>query len=144
MLNQVNPATHLNKKAERSKATLYIGNLEYLVTDKQPYDALQEYFKRIHIKVIVILTHSDYKLTVLRLCFQVCYIVMNETKTATVHLLKKACTTQPRESTAKVLKVTKCVVNHGVVCDLVVYGIYYTFYDNSGASLIYDARSQVA
>jgi hypothetical protein len=84
--NQVHPATHLDKKAERSKAMLYLGDLEYSVTDKQLYDALHKYFKRIHIEEIVVQTHSEYKLTFLWLCF--CYVDMNENKTTTVCLLE--------------------------------------------------------
>jgi hypothetical protein len=50
----VPPATHSNKDTKRSEATLYIGNLEYSATVEELDDALNKYFKRIHIEEIVI------------------------------------------------------------------------------------------
>ena len=53
-LDQVPHADHSNKDTKRSEATLYIGNLEYSATADELDDALNKYFKRIHVEEIVI------------------------------------------------------------------------------------------
>jgi hypothetical protein len=53
-LDQVDPSVHLNPKGKRKTATLYVGNLDFNANKQDLRQALDRFFKRIHVDKITI------------------------------------------------------------------------------------------